>query len=70
MTSNKQDIKECLRETKEDEEARGTGCNERVWEAVKGLKLITTKMAELDRHISHSSPSSELDNAYNKCLMC
>ena len=34
---------------------------------VKGFNLITTKMAQLYRHTSHSSPPSELGNAFNRC---
>ena len=32
--------------------------------------MMTTEMAQVDRHTSHSTPPAEPDNAFNECLMC
>lgn len=45
----------------------GAAC--RVW-GNQVFESDITKMAEVDGHASHSWPSSEPDNAFNKCLMC
>lgn len=49
---------------KKNNETLGAWGWEEEYEGVKCLSVIITKMAKVDRHASHSWPSSEPDNAF------